>query len=152
MSVVDSSAKPVAAGMRRGRTLVSSVMKIREFNVLVALLLIGALISLATPYFLTVDNLMGVFRAFSLTAIMSDRHGDGHHHRRHRPLGRARCMGLSSLITALCFAAGFATPVADCRGLGVGLAFGASNGLLDHRASACRPSSLRSARSASAAG
>lgn len=129
MSVVDSSAKPVAAGMRRGRTLLSSVMKIREFNVLVALVLVGALISLSTPYFLTVDNLMGVSRSFSLTAIMSigmvmviitggiD-------------LSVGSVLGLSSLITALCFSYGFGTPVAIASGLGVGLVFGAFNGLL----------------------
>jgi len=39
--------------------------------VLVAMIIVGALIILYTPYFLTTNNLMGVFRAFLLTAIMS---------------------------------------------------------------------------------
>jgi hypothetical protein len=48
-----------------------AVLKIRELNVFLTLIVVGALISLATPYFLTTNNLMGVFRSFSLTAIMS---------------------------------------------------------------------------------
>lgn len=101
----------------------------REFNVLIALVLMGVLISLFTPYFLTVSNLMGVSRAFSLTAIMSigmvmviitggiD-------------LSVGSAMGLAGLITALCFDAGFSQYVAVAAGLGVGLAFGLTNGLL----------------------
>ncbi|WP_212524389.1 ABC transporter permease [Actibacterium sp. MT2.3-13A] len=101
----------------------------REFGVLVALLLVGALISLATPYFLTTNNLMGVFRAFSLTAIMSigmvmviitggiD-------------LSVGSAMGLASLVTALTFGAGYSTAAAIAAGLGTGLAFGLFNGLL----------------------
>jgi len=45
--------------------------QVREVNVLVAMIIVGALIILYTPYFLTTNNLMGVFRAFLLTAIMS---------------------------------------------------------------------------------
>ncbi|MEX1660471.1 ABC transporter permease [Thioclava sp. 15-R06ZXC-3] len=103
--------------------------QMREFNVLIALVLMGVLISLFTPYFLTVSNLMGVSRAFSLTAIMSigmvmviitggiD-------------LSVGSAMGLAGLITALCFDAGFSQYVAVAAGLGVGLAFGLTNGLL----------------------
>ncbi|OOY12429.1 ribose ABC transporter permease [Thioclava marina] len=101
----------------------------REFNVLIALILMGLLISLFTPYFLTVSNLMGVSRAFSLTAIMSigmvmviitggiD-------------LSVGSAMGLAGLITALCFDAGYSQYAAVAAGLGVGLAFGLTNGLL----------------------
>ena len=49
----------------------AQLRQVREVNVLVAMIIVGALISLYTPYFLTSNNLMGVFRAFSLTAIMS---------------------------------------------------------------------------------
>ncbi len=102
---------------------------VREINVLFALVIVGALISLASPYFFTTNNLMGVFRAFSLTAIMSigmvmviitggiD-------------LSVGSAMGLSGLVTALAFNAGLPTGVALASGLTVGLAFGLTNGLL----------------------
>ncbi len=108
---------------------IASLLKIRELNVLTALLVVSALISLATPYFLTTDNLMGVFRSFSLIAIMSigmvmviitggiD-------------LSVGSVMGLSSLMTALGFANGLPMPVCIAGGLLVGLLFGLFNGLL----------------------
>ncbi|MDN3722623.1 hypothetical protein QW131_33665 [Roseibium salinum] len=108
---------------------IAQLHHVREVNVLVALLLVGALISLASPYFLTTNNLMGVFRAFSLTAIMSigmvmviitggiD-------------LSVGSAMGLSSLVTALAFEAGLSMAASISAGLGVGLVFGLSNGLL----------------------
>ena len=114
------------------RSLLSGLARlrhVREINVLLALVVVGALISLASPYFLTVNNLMGVFRAFSLTAIMSigmvmviitggiD-------------LSVGSAMGLSSLITALAFSLGLPMEVAIAAGLGVGLLFGLTNGLL----------------------
>jgi ribose transport system permease protein len=101
----------------------------REVNVLIALLVMGALISVFTPYFLTVDNLMGVSRAFSLTAIMSigmvmviitggiD-------------LSVGSAMGLAGLVTALCFDSGLSQTVSITAGLGVGVTFGVVNGLL----------------------
>lgn len=102
---------------------------VREVNVLVAMLIVGALISLYTPYFLTTNNLMGVFRAFSLTAIMSigmvmvivtggiD-------------LSVGSAMGLASLVTALCFDAGYSTGISIGAGVAVGIVFGLTNGLL----------------------
>jgi ribose transport system permease protein len=102
---------------------------VRELNVLVALLIVGALISFYTPYFLTTSNLMGVSRAFSLTAIMSigmvmviitggiD-------------LSVGSAMGLAALATALCFDAGYSTGAAVASGIGVGVIFGLTNGLL----------------------
>jgi ribose transport system permease protein len=53
------------------RSRLLGLRKAREVNVLLALVIVGAAISFATPYFLTTNNLMGVARAFSLTAIMS---------------------------------------------------------------------------------
>lgn len=107
----------------------AELRQVREVNVLLALLFVGFLISLATPYFLTTNNLMGVFRAFSLTAIMSigmvmviitggiD-------------LSVGSAMGLASLVTALSFQAGLPTGVAIAAGLSTGLAFGLTNGVL----------------------
>ena len=107
----------------------SALLRIRELNVLAALLLVAALISLSTPYFLTTDNLMGVFRSFSLVAIMSigmvlviitggiD-------------LSVGSVLGLSSLITALLFQAGMPTALCIAGGLATGVVFGLVNGLL----------------------
>lgn len=129
MTSVNTSAKAESTGRGGVKTLWSTIIRIRELNVLLALVVVGALISLSTPYFLTIDNLMGVFRSFSLTAIMAigmvmvvitggiD-------------LSVGSVMGLSSLITALCFSVGLPMPVAIGAGLLVGLIFGAVNGVL----------------------
>jgi ribose transport system permease protein len=115
--------------LKRGMRDVAQLFQLREVNVLVALVVMGALISLFTPYFLTVDNLMGVSRSFSLTAIMSigmvmviitggiD-------------LSVGSAMGLAGLITALCFESNFSLPFCIAAGLGVGLLFGLANGVL----------------------
>jgi ribose transport system permease protein len=120
---------PAKGGVRYLLNSIYDLRLVREVNVLVAVLVVGALISLATPYFLTTNNLMGVSRAFSLTAIMSigmvmviitggiD-------------LSVGSAMGLASLITAICFDAGFAMPISILAGLGVGICFGLTNGLL----------------------
>lgn len=106
-----------------------NVYRAREMNVLLATLLVSTIISLATPYFLTTDNLMGVFRSFSTTAIMSigmvmviitggiD-------------LSVGSVMGLAGLVTALAFDSGFSTLTSVACGLGVGVGFGLVNGLL----------------------
>jgi len=111
-----------------GRSLLA-LTRAREMSVLLALLLVSAGIASATPYFLTTDNLMGVFRSFSTTAIMSigmvmvivtggiD-------------LSVGSVMGLSGLVTALAFQHGFSTAASVGCGLGVGVAFGMINGLL----------------------
>ncbi|WP_343078801.1 ABC transporter permease [Ostreiculturibacter nitratireducens] len=108
---------------------IAQLRHVREVNVLVAMLIVGALISFFTPYFFTTNNLMGVFRAFSLTAIMSigmvmviitggiD-------------LSVGSAMGLASLVTALCFDAAYPTGVSIAAGIGVGICFGLANGLL----------------------
>lgn len=111
-----------------GRALLA-LFRAKEMSVLLALLLVSAGIAMATPYFLTTDNLMGVFRSFSTTAIMSigmvmviitggiD-------------LSVGSVMGLSGLVTALAFQNGFSTVVSVSCGLGVGFLFGLTNGLL----------------------
>ncbi len=112
--------------MRRRWT---ALLQVRELNVLTALLVVAALISFSTPYFLTTDNLMGVFRSFSMIAIMSigmvmviitggiD-------------LSVGSVMGLSSLVTALGFQSGLPSIVCILGGLVTGLLFGLFNGLL----------------------
>lgn len=106
-----------------------AVIRVRELNVLAALLVVAALISFSTPYFLSTDNLMGVFRSFSLVAIMSigmvmviitggiD-------------LSVGSVMGLSALTTALGFDSGLPTGICILGGLLVGVLFGLFNGVL----------------------
>ncbi len=106
-----------------------SLFRARETSVLFALLLVSAGIAAATPYFLTTDNLMGVFRSFSTTAMMSigmvmviitggiD-------------LSVGSVMGLSGLVTALAFQHGWPTVACLGCGVGVGMMFGLTNGLL----------------------
>jgi len=128
--VTETQVAPASPAGHRGPAVRwSSLLKVRELNVLTALILVGALISLATPYFLTTDNLMGVFRSFSLTAIMSigmvmvivtggiD-------------LSVGSVMGLASLITALGFDSGLPMPLCIVGGLLVGVVFGTFNGAL----------------------
>jgi len=129
MALVNSQDRSAAAGGEKPVGVLARLARIRELNVLAALLVVGALISFATPYFLTIDNLMGVFRSFSLTAIMAigmvlvivtggiD-------------LSVGSVLGLSGLITALCFDNGFAMPLCIAGGVLVGLVFGAFNGIL----------------------
>ena len=104
-------------------------LKIRELNILSVLILVGIVISIFSPYFLTTNNLMGVFRSFSLVGIMSigmmlviitggiD-------------LSVGSVMGLSSLMTALAFQHGLGPLPAVLAGLCAGLMVGAFNGVL----------------------
>ena len=130
MIVRDSQAAAVLPPRSTGiGNRVTMLLQVRELNVLTALLVVVALISFSTPYFLTTDNLMGVFRSFSLIAIMSigmvmviitggiD-------------LSVGSVMGLSSLVTALGFQSGLPTPVCMIGGLATGLLFGLFNGVL----------------------
>ena len=127
--MAEAQAEPQRLAAESVRSRILGLRKAREINVLLALLVVGTAISLATPYFLTTSNLMGVARAFSLTAIMSigmvmviitggiD-------------LSVGSVMGLSSLVTALCFSAGAPTGVSVAGGMLVGLVFGGFNGFL----------------------
>jgi ribose transport system permease protein len=108
------------------RTATSGV---RELNILLALLFLCALLAWRSPVFFTTDNLLGVARAFSLTAIAAigqtmviitggiD-------------LSAGSIIGLSSLSTGMLLASGWPSVPAILIGLLIGTAFGACNGLL----------------------
>ncbi|WP_345816533.1 ABC transporter permease [Paraburkholderia sp. PREW-6R] len=112
-----------------GFRFLRACLRIRELNVLSVLILVGLMISFFSPYFLTTNNLMGVFRSFSLVALMSigmmlviitggiD-------------LSVGSVMGLSSLVTALAFQHGMSALVAVPAGLAVGVTAGAFNALM----------------------
>jgi ribose transport system permease protein len=126
VSAISSKKQPPST---RGIAFVRACLRIRELNVLSVLILVGLVISLFSPYFLTTNNLMGVFRSFSLVALMSigmmlviitggiD-------------LSVGSVMGLSSLITALALQHGLGAAVAIVCGLAVGLMVGAFNGFM----------------------
>ncbi|WP_087753693.1 ABC transporter permease [Paraburkholderia caledonica] len=126
MTAISSKKEPPSG---RAADWIRACLRIRELNVLSVLLLVGLLISVFSPYFLTTNNLMGVFRSFSLIALMSigmmlviitggiD-------------LSVGSVMGLSSLVTALVFQHGYNAPAAIGAGLAVGIAVGAFNGFM----------------------
>ena len=128
MTAISSKKEPPPRSMRLADML-RGWLKIRELNILSVLLLVGILISIFSPYFLTTNNLMGVFRSFSLVGIMSigmmlviitggiD-------------LSVGSVMGLSSLMTALAFQHGLGPLPAVLSGLCAGLMVGAFNGFL----------------------
>ncbi len=105
------------------------ILKIRELTILAVIIILSIVISLFTPYFFTPNNLMGVARSFSMTAIMAigmtmviitsgiD-------------LSVGSVMGFSALITAMSFEIGLPIPICILAGLAVGIVFGLANGLL----------------------
>ena len=125
-AISTKTGEPAHAGML---DTMRNWLKIRELNILSVLILVGIVISIFSPYFLTTNNLMGVFRSFSLVGIMSigmmlviitggiD-------------LSVGSVMGLSSLMTALAFQHGLGPLPAVLSGLCAGLIVGAFNGFL----------------------
>jgi ribose transport system permease protein len=103
--------------------------RIKELNILIALVLLCVLLAFLSPVFFTSNNLLGVARAFSLTAIAAigqtmviitggiD-------------LSTGSIIGLSSLSTGILLVNGWPSVAAILAGLAVGTAFGACNGLL----------------------
>lgn len=119
-----------AAGVPGARRSVFGwLSRIKELNILIALVLLCALLAFLSPVFFTSNNLLGVARAFSLTAISAigqtmviitggiD-------------LSAGSIIGLSSLSTGLLLVNGWPSALAILAGLLVGTAFGACNGLL----------------------
>jgi ribose transport system permease protein len=106
-----------------------AIFKHREMNILAVLIIVSLIISLFSPYFLTINNIMGVSRTISITAIMAvgmtmviitggiD-------------LSVGSIMGLSSLMTAILFQHGFPTIAAVTVGILIGVVAGLINGLL----------------------
>lgn len=117
----------VSAG--RVASLRSSVAGVKELNILLALVILCALLAFLSPVFFTSGNLLGVARAFSMTAIAAigqtmviitggiD-------------LSAGSIIGLSSLSAGMLLASGWPSAAAILAGLVVGTAFGACNGLL----------------------
>ncbi|GBD22191.1 Ribose import permease protein RbsC [bacterium HR28] len=124
----EPEAAPVGTGAFARRAL-QRLTGLREFNILVALLVLGAFLSVTTDAFLTTGNLFGVARAFSLTAIVA--------------IGQTMViltggidlsvgsvLALAGLSTGMLLERGVPLPVAMLAGLGVGALVGLVNGLL----------------------
>lgn len=127
--VATGVARPAKRAGDVARHLVQRLTGFREFNILAALLLLGAFLSVTTEAFLTTGNLFGVARAFSLTAIVA--------------IGQTlviltggidlsvgSVLALSGLSTGMLLQRGFPFPVAVLAGLLVGALIGLTNGLL----------------------
>jgi ribose transport system permease protein len=106
---------------------------VKELNILIALIVLCAVLAVLSPVFFTSNNLLGVARAFSMTAIAA--------------IGQTMVIitggidlsvgsiiGLSSLSTGMLLASGWPSVLAILAGLAVGTAFGVCNGLLVTRA------------------
>jgi ribose transport system permease protein len=126
---VDSLVRVSNDNERKRTNSLLAFIKHREMNILAVLIIVGVIISLFSPYFLTINNIMGVSRTISITAIMAigmtmviitggiD-------------LSVGSIMGLSSLMTALMFQNGYPTLAAVTVGILVGITAGLLNGLL----------------------
>ena len=111
------------------RSVFGWLTRIKELNILIALIVLCALLAFLSPVFFTSDNLLGVARAFSLTAIAAigqtmviitggiD-------------LSAGSIIGLSSLSAGLLLVNGWPSVAAILGGIAVGTAFGVCNGLL----------------------
>ena len=120
------------AGVRAGSSphaALGWVAGIKELNILIALLVLCALLAILEPAFRTTDNLLGVTRAFSLTAIAA--------------IGQTMviitggidlsvgsALAFSGLTTGMLLADGWPLLPAVLVGMLVGGAFGVINGLL----------------------
>ncbi len=121
-------AAPVLVDAPR-RSVFGWLTRIKELNILIALVLLCTLLTFLSPVFFTSNNLLGVARAFSLTAVAAigqtmviitggiD-------------LSAGSIIGLSSLSTGILLVNGWPSILAILAGLAVGTAFGACNGLL----------------------
>ena len=101
----------------------------REFNVILAVIILSAILSVSSDVFLTTANMFSVMRAFSLVAIMAigetmviltggiD-------------LAVGSTMGLAGLMTALLIEAGYPVGLAVAAGLLSGVVVGLANGLM----------------------
>ncbi|MBN1351415.1 ABC transporter permease [candidate division KSB1 bacterium] len=104
-------------------------LNIQSLGILISLIALITIISIATPHFLTADNVLSVIRSFSFVAIMAigemiviitagiD-------------LSVGSIMGFSACLTALLIHSGWGSPLAIVIGMITGLLLGFANGVL----------------------
>ena len=111
------------------RSAVKRITNWREFNVVLAVIILSAILTASSDVFLTTANLFSVMRAFSLVAIMAigetmviltggiD-------------LAVGSTMGLAGLMTALLIQGGYPVSLAVLAGLLSGIVVGLANGVM----------------------
>ena len=128
VAVATGEAEPASSTgpLKRLRTTASGV---KEVNILIVLVFLCAVLAYFSPVFFSANNLLGVARAFSLTAIAAigqtmviitggiD-------------LSAGTIVGIASLSTGMLLASGWPSPAAILAGLAIGTSFGVCNGLL----------------------
>ena len=127
MSTESKVAEAVPGGWLR--STVKRITNWREFNVVLAVIILSAILTASSDVFLTTANLFSVMRAFSLVAIMAigetmviltggiD-------------LAVGSTMGLAGLMTALLIQGGYPVSLAVLAGLLSGIVVGLANGVM----------------------
>jgi len=120
---------PKSGTSQGARSIIKRITSWREFNVVLAVIALSAILAVSSDAFLTSANLFSVMRSFSLTAIMAvgmtmviltggiD-------------LSVGSIMGLAGLLTAMMIRDGMPVNVAVAGGLVVGGLLGLANGLM----------------------
>ena len=120
---------PKSGTGQRARSIIKRITGWREFNVVLAVIALSAILAVSSDAFLTTANLFSVMRSFSLTAIMAvgmtmviitggiD-------------LSVGSIMGLAGLLTAMMIQGGLPVNLAVAGGLLTGCGLGLANGLM----------------------
>src|SRR5918998_966333 len=127
-SPTGASVAPALPGAPR-RSVIGWLTRIKELNILVALIILCTLLAFLSPVFFTTDNLLGVARAFSLTAIAAIGQtmviiSGG------IDLSAGSIIGLSSLSAGLLLVNGWPSVAAILGGTAVATHFHGANGVL----------------------
>lgn len=114
--------------MQAGRSL-RSLLEIKEFTILIIVLLLGAVLSFASPYFLRTTNLLIILNGLALNMIMAtgltiSLIGG------HTDFSIGSIFGCSAFATGLLMEAGFSILLSMAAGLVFGIILGAINGVL----------------------
>lgn len=112
-----------------GKSLLRRILGWREINIVVAFISLVIALSIASEHFLTKNNIFGVMRAFSLTAIMAIGEtmviiANG------IDLSVGSVMGLSGLLAGMMMASGLVPVAAVVGGVIIGGAMGLFNGVM----------------------
>lgn len=129
MQVATSSKAKVKRGSGAGASIVRRVVRLREFALIVMIVLIGLTLQLTTGRFLTTANLNAIMLGFATSAIivvgMTTALVSGGF-----DLSVGSVLAMGGVTTAIALRAGWAIPTAMAAGVAAGAAAGFVNGLL----------------------
>lgn len=125
---MDKTKTEPETGLQAGRSL-RSLLEIKEFTILIIVLLLGAVLSFASPYFLRTTNLLIILNGLALNMIMAtgltiSLIGG------HTDFSIGSIFGCSAFATGLLMEAGFSILLSMAAGLVFGIILGAINGVL----------------------